>query len=123
GMQEADSDGFHILIGEAVERREDLLIIKRFQHFAGSQHPLVDFKREAAADQRAGALEREVERLYAVRAADSVDVPEAFGRQQCGSRTLLFQDGIDGDRGAVKNLVELPGIAIRKVEALADALC
>src|SRR5215467_14349457 len=100
-MEQTNSDAFHSLRLEGVDRSQRRLFVQRLQHLACGVQSLIYFQAQVAWHQWHRSLEEEVVTLRPVPAADLVDVAKSFGGDETRARALAFEHRIDGHGGTV----------------------
>ena len=96
-MQKQHRDRLDVLRLDLGRDRARVRVIERPFHRTVVEHALLHFEAQRARNQRHVFAKREVERLGPVHAADLVDVPEAFRRDERGLGTLALEDRVDRD--------------------------
>jgi len=104
------------------QRSPDLLRIEPLDHPAVAGDALVDLQAQPPRHQRSGVFGEDVVGVVAQLAAEFEHVPEPLRGDQTGEGALAFDDGVDHQRGAVDDLVDVRLPAGDLVEQRADAL-
>ena len=88
----------------------ELLAVERRVDGAVGQDPLRDLAHAVARDQRRRPRRREVHGARQPQPLDLEDVAEPGGDQEPQHRPVPLDHGVDGDRGAVDQVVDGPGV-------------
>src|SRR6266508_1033450 len=110
GEQEADRDRFDLLRLQPGDRLRHRAVVQRQAYLAARADSLTDLGRSALRREQAWLLEAKIEDRWAVRADllhRLVDGPEARGYGQPSSRTSLLEQRVGGNRGAVREEIDL----------------
>ena len=100
----------------------DRCVVERDQNLACGVDPFRHFERQAALDQRTGAVEEQVERFDPVAPSDHVDITKTFGRNQRGARPFPLEHRVDCDGRAVEHFGEPRHVAAHEIERVRHTL-
>ena len=121
GVQQADRDRLDPLLGERPGAGFHLGPVQRREHVPAGLHALVDLEGQAARDQRAGPVEKEVVGFRPIAAADDVNIARPARHQQRGLRPGPLDERVDRDRRAVDQQSNRVDIEPALADAIDDA--
>ncbi len=115
-VEKAHRQRLHALVQQAAHRALRIGRIERPHDLAASTDALVDRHPQVARDQRRRLGPGDVVHPGHAQVADLQDVAKALGGDQAGARTLVLQDRVRGDRGAVPDLLDVVALDAELLE-------
>ena len=124
GVQVADGDGGDLpLFDQRADGSADRILVERLQFLAGGVHAAGYAEPHALRHQRRRdvVIQRVHLRAVAAVATHFEDVLEAGIGQHPGHRTLAFEHGVEAQRGAMDETVDVVAVEAEAADGVADA--